>query len=184
MFDSDDDFDRALRVLRNAVGFVCCLASGALIAMAYGGWRLFAVLLLLYWPLLLAMDIGSRQNWYGRARGLLGRIRLLRAVDLVVAGLVLVGPTWIAQRFNLEIGPAALVLVLSAALAALWLEPAWQGVSVAAGLVLFEYFIVPPTDSFVFASSQDAIAFALASCAVVVMALGARTQAALSTYYA
>ena len=71
-----------------------------------------------------------------------------------------------------------------AALAALWLEPAWQGVSVAAGLVLFEYFIVPPTDSFVFASSQDAIAFALASCAVVVMALGARTQAALSTYYA
>ncbi|MFO1116464.1 MAG: hypothetical protein U1E28_12320 [Beijerinckiaceae bacterium] len=114
MFDSDDDFDRALRVLRNAVGFVCCLASGALIAMAYGGWRLFAVLLLLYWPLLLAMDIGSRQNWYGRARGLLGRIRLLRAVDLVVAGLVLVGPTWIAQRFNLEIGPAALVLVLSA----------------------------------------------------------------------
>ena len=58
--------------------------------------------------------ISDRARTGTAAQGLLGRIRLLRAVDLVVAGLVLVGPTWIAQRFNLQIGPAALVLVLSA----------------------------------------------------------------------
>lgn len=184
MRQRDEDFDRAMRVLRIVVGLACCFISGALIVLAYGGWRLFVALVLLYWPFSMAMDLGSRRGWYGRARKALANRKVLLAADLFVGGLIVLAPTLIAQRLGLDIGPAALALVLSAALAALWLEPSWQGVSVVGALALFEYFIVPPTDSFVFASAQDAFAFALATCAVVVMAWGARAQAALSAYYA
>lgn len=182
MPQEDENFEQSMRSLRNMVGLACCLISGALIVLAYGDWLMFVALILLYWPFSVAMDLGSRRDWRGRARRALNRMNVLLVVDLLVGGLVALGPVLIARSLALEIGPAALALVLFAALAALWLEPAWQGVSVVGALALFEYFIVPPAGSFVFRSVQDAFAFGLAACAVVVMAWGARRLAALSSH--
>ena len=139
MPQGDEDFEQSMRSLRNMVGLACCLISGALIVLAYGDWLMFVALILLYWPFSIAMDLGSRRDWRGRARRTLGGMKLLLVVDLLVGGLVALGPVLIARSLALEIGPAALALVLFAALAALWLEPAWQGVSVVGALALFVF---------------------------------------------
>lgn len=183
MSDPGDEFDGAMIVLRNAIGFLCCAIAGGLVAVVHGGMVPLVVMVVVFWPLALAIDAGARGEWHARAHRELARLGVARAADILVCAVVIGAPTVATLGFDLNIGLAALLFVLAGAVAALWFDLAAQTVSMALALAVFDFAIVPPDNSFLITSLSDGGKFVLVAVAMVVMSLGARAQASLSSYY-
>ncbi len=183
MLDPGDEFDGAMIVLRNTIGFLCCAIAGGLVALIHEGWIPLLVMLLAFWPLVLAIDLGARREWHARAHATLARLKIERAADIAICALVIGAPLVATSAFELDLGPAALLFVLAGAVAALWFDLAAQAVCTALALAVFDFAVLPPDNSFLITNLHDGGKFVLVAVAMVVMGLGARAQASLSSYY-